>query len=108
MTQSDRSLLGTFFAVWIRYLYNAQYTGEERLSTLSRIFSLLAIIIACLGLLGMVAFSLEQRAKEISIRKVLGANAANILMMFSKKYLILIFIAFLIAVPIVNYLSEIG
>lgn len=62
-------------------------------------FALLAIIISCLGLLGLVAFSTERRTKEIGVRKILGASASSIIALLSKEFLTLILIAFLIAIP---------
>ena len=63
------------------------------------VFALLAIIISCLGLLGLVAFSAERRTKEIGIRKVLGASVASIMALLSKEFLKLIGIALIIAIP---------
>jgi len=70
------------------------------MSRLSVLFATLAIIISCLGLLGLVIFSAEQRIKEIGIRKVLGASARQVVALFSKDFLQLMLIAFLIAVPL--------
>ncbi|MCB0633967.1 MAG: ABC transporter permease, partial [Lewinella sp.] len=66
-------------------------------------FALLAIFISCLGLIGLVTFAAERRAKEIGIRKVLGASVASIFKLLSSDFLRLVFIAFLIAVPISWY-----
>jgi len=70
------------------------------MSRLSVLFATLAIIISCLGLLGLVIFSAEQRIKEIGIRKVLGASARQVVALFSKDFLQLMLIAFLIAAPL--------
>jgi ABC-type antimicrobial peptide transport system permease subunit len=83
--------------------YKNLYNNELIISKLSILFASLAILISCLGLLGLVKFSAEQRTKEIGIRKVLGASLAQIVVIFSKDFLKLIFIAFLIAVPIAWY-----
>lgn len=83
--------------------FNRQYEAEEQLSELSKIFSFLAIFIACIGLLGLVSFTLEQKAKEISIRKVLGASVSGILLMVNRSYAVIILIAFFIAVPLSIY-----
>jgi len=80
--------------------YNKQYKAEQRLSTLSLIFSILTIFISCLGLLGLVMVAVAQRIKEIGIRKVLGASVSGITMLLSKDFLKLIFIAALISFPI--------
>jgi putative ABC transport system permease protein len=63
----------------------------------------MATFIACLGLLGLVAFTAQQRRKEIGMRKVLGASAANIVTLLSKDFLKLIVIGFILAVPITWY-----
>lgn len=83
--------------------YKKMYNSELMISRLSVLFSVLAILISCLGLLGLVMFAAEQRIKEIGIRKVLGASLVQILTLFSKDFLQLIFIAFLIAVPLAWY-----
>ena len=67
-------------------------------------FTALAIIISCLGLYGLAAFTAEQRTKEIGIRKVLGATASNIVMMLTRKFTLLVLIAILVAVPISIYI----
>ncbi len=80
--------------------YQKLYSNEEVISKLSVLFASLAILISCLGLLGLVMFSAEQRVKEIGVRKVLGASASQIFTLFAKDFLQLILIAFLIAAPV--------
>jgi putative ABC transport system permease protein len=80
--------------------YGQMYKGEEKLSSLLWVFTLMAIVVGCMGLFGLAAFSAEQRTKEIGIRKVLGANVFNIVGLLSRSFLILVFIASLIAFPI--------
>ncbi len=80
--------------------FTKMYQAEEKLSTLLWIFTAMAIFIGCLGLFGLAAFAAEQRTKEISIRKVLGASFSNIVFQLSKNFLLLVLIASLIAVPI--------
>jgi putative ABC transport system permease protein len=80
--------------------FNKTYSNEQRMGGISMTFSALAILIACLGLLGLITFAAEQRAKEIGIRKVLGASGVNIVSMLSKDFLKLVFIASLIAIPL--------
>ena len=63
-------------------------------------FSAVAIIIGCLGLYGLVAFAVAQRSREVSIRKILGATFSDIIVIFSKEFLVLITVAFLIAAPV--------
>jgi len=80
--------------------YQKQYETEVRASRLSEYFSCLAIIISCLGLFGLVAFTAQKRQKEIGIRKVVGATVNNITLMLTSDFLKLIFIAVLIAFPL--------
>ncbi len=79
--------------------YKNLYSNELIIAKLSILFASLAILISCLGLLGLVMFSAEQRTKEIGIRKVLGASMGSIVALFSRDFLKLICIAFLIAAP---------
>jgi predicted permease len=80
--------------------YQKQYETETRVSMLSEYFSCLAIIISCLGLFGLVAFTAQKRQKEIGIRKVVGASVNGIAIMLTKDFLKLVFIAVLIAFPL--------
>jgi putative ABC transport system permease protein len=80
--------------------YQKQYETEVRVSTLSEYFSALAILISCLGLFGLVAFTAQKRQKEIGIRKVVGASVNGIAIMLTKDFLKLVFIAILIAFPL--------
>jgi putative ABC transport system permease protein len=80
--------------------YTRLYEEEQRQSSIFTVFSGIAIFIACLGLLGLSAFSINQRVKEIGIRKVLGASIANIIGLISQDFLKLVIIAALIAFPI--------
>lgn len=77
-----------------------QYLAEQTTQKIFTVFSSLAIFIACIGLLGLVAYTTQQRTREISIRKVLGATASNIVNMLSKDFLKLVLIASLIGLPI--------
>lgn len=83
--------------------YNRKFTAEERIGKLARIFAILAIFISCLGLLGLSAYVAEQRTKEIGIRKVLGASIAQVWMMLSKEFVLLIAISCIVATPITLY-----
>lgn len=76
------------------------YQKEQRVGKIAISFSILAILIACLGLFGLVTYAAEQRTKEIGIRKVLGASVSNIVNMLSKDFLKLVLIAMLIAFPL--------
>ncbi|HXL57996.1 MAG TPA: FtsX-like permease family protein, partial [Chitinophagaceae bacterium] len=79
------------------------YKQENQLAQLYKIFAAIAIFLSCLGLYGLASFMAVQRIKEVGIRKVLGASAANIVYLFSKEFIILISIAFLIATPLAWY-----
>lgn len=79
------------------------YEKEEQLMTLIRSFAMVAVIICCLGLYGMVSFMVVQRIKEIGIRKVLGAGIESIVMLFGREFLTLVIIAFFIASPLAWY-----
>jgi putative ABC transport system permease protein len=80
--------------------FNNLYRAEQRMGRISLTFSLLAILIACLGLFGLVAYAAEQRTKEIGIRKVLGATVSNITTMLSVDFLKLVSISAVIAFPL--------
>ena len=75
------------------------YAGEQRTGRLFSSFASLSILIACLGLFGLAAFTTEQRAREIGIRKVLGASVQQVLLLVTKELLLLIGVAFVLAVP---------
>lgn len=79
--------------------FNRLYQLENQLGSMLSVFTFLSIFIACLGLLGLIAYTIEQRTKEIGIRKVLGASVAGIVSLLAKDYLKLVGIAFLIAAP---------
>src|SRR5690606_1910250 len=82
------------------------YDGTRRMSTLLIIFSSIAIFIGCLGLYGLISFMAAQKEKEIGVRKVLGASAGQILYIFSKEFVILLFIAFVLASPLAGYIMS--
>jgi putative ABC transport system permease protein len=80
-----------------------QYQAEQKQGSLLFVFTLLAIIIACLGLFGLVTFTAEQRVKEIGIRKVLGAGLSDIVLLLSKDLIRLVIVATIISVPLAWY-----
>lgn len=86
--------------------YAKLYESEAIVSKLSNVFAVLAIMISCLGLLGLAMFSAEQRTKEIGIRKVLGASVQSIITLFSKEFVQLVLVSFVIATPIAWYLMN--
>jgi ABC-type antimicrobial peptide transport system permease subunit len=79
---------------------DAYYKSEIRLFSLFKIFSVLAMLISCLGLWGLITFAAQQRVKEIGIRKILGASVPNLVSMLAKDFIILVGIAIVIAVPL--------
>jgi len=81
--------------------YNEQYLAEQQLAKIFSYFAMLAIIIAVLGLFGLSSFTIQQRIKEIGIRKVLGASVSQLVTMMSTNFTKLILIAFFLATPIV-------
>ena len=83
--------------------FNNQFEADERRGMIFTLFSVLTIIIACLGLYGLASYTVEQRKSEIGIRKVLGANINNIIILISREFMILIGIAILIAFPVSYY-----
>jgi putative ABC transport system permease protein len=79
------------------------YQGEQRMSVLLSIFTSIAIFIGCLGLLGLATFMANQKTKEIGVRKVLGASVESIVIQFTKEYVKLIVIGFVLAAPLAWY-----
>lgn len=79
--------------------FNARFQSEKLIGNLSLIFALLAIIISCLGLFGLSAYTAEQRRKEIGVRKVLGSSVAGIVRLLSQDFMRLVLVAILIAIP---------
>jgi putative ABC transport system permease protein len=76
------------------------------MSQIILIFTILAISIACLGLFGLAAYTAEQRSKEISIRKVMGASMSQVMVLLSKDFTILVMVAFVIATPFAWLFAE--
>ncbi len=87
-------------------LYNETYLAEQKMGNILKIFGVLTIFVACLGLFGLVTFTAEQRIKEIGIRKVLGANISEIVSLLSRDMIVLVGISFLVAFPLANYLMN--
>ncbi len=86
--------------------FQAMYTAENRVSALSRYFAGLAILISCLGLFGLATFTAERRRKEISIRKVLGQSATQVIIMLSSEFAKLVLVSILIALPMAYMLTR--
>ena len=83
--------------------YQALYVAEQRVAILSRYFAGIAIIISCLGLFGLTAFTAQKRQKEIGIRKVIGASVPDMVVLLSKDFLRLVVVAMLIAFPLAGW-----
>jgi len=83
--------------------FNEQFKADEKRGFIFTLFTILAILIACLGLFGLASYMVEQRTKEIGIRKVFGANEGIILRLISKDFLILVTIGIIIAIPVSYY-----
>jgi putative ABC transport system permease protein len=86
--------------------YGFLYKSEQVVQKLSKYFAFLAIFISCLGLLGSVLFTAEQRTREIGIRKVLGASVSSLFGLLSKDFLILVLLAFVIATPLAWWVMD--
>jgi len=82
------------------------YTGEQRIATILRYFTILALFISCLGILGLSSFTAEQRTKEIGIRKVLGASVPGIVVLLSKEFTKWVLFANIIAWPVAYYFMK--
>lgn len=85
---------------------DALYRSEQRMGTLFTVATGMALVVACLGLLGLVAFAAEARAKEIGVRKVLGATPQSIVLLLAQDFLRLVAIAFVIAAPVSWYAAH--
>lgn len=86
--------------------FNSQYKADEKRSQIFTLFSGLTILIACLGLLGLAAFTTEQRTKEIGVRKVVGANVYSLVVLVSKEFFMLVGIGMVLAFPAAWYFTE--
>ena len=88
----------SYFYVDVRF--DDLYREDEKVAELISYFSIIAIVIGVLGLFGLASYTTEQRIKEIGIRKVMGASVTEILLLLSKGFTVLVFIGFLLAIPI--------
>jgi putative ABC transport system permease protein len=87
-------------------IFQADYIHDQREQQMMSAFTAIAIFISCLGLLGLITYTLGQKAREIGIRKVVGASVADIVLLFSRQYVTLIVIANLIAWPLAWYVMN--
>ena len=92
-----------FSYTFLKERFNRQFEADEKRGLIFTLFTILAILIACLGLFGLASYMVEQRTREIGIRKVFGANEGVIIRLISKDFLILVTISIIIAVPVAYY-----
>lgn len=85
---------------------DSQYKADEKRSQIFTVFSALTVVIACLGLLGLAAFTTEQRTKEIGVRKVVGASVGGLVVLVSKEFFLLVFVGMAVAFPAAWYFTE--
>jgi putative ABC transport system permease protein len=85
---------------------DSQYKADEKRSQIFTMFSAMTIVIACLGLLGLAAYTTEQRTKEIGVRKVIGASVNSLVMLVSKEFFLLVLIGTLLAFPAAWYFTN--
>jgi putative ABC transport system permease protein len=95
-----------FEYIFIEDQYKQQYADEKRFAKVVNIFTLLAIIVSCLGLIGLSSYAAVQRTKEIGIRKVLGATVTNILSMLSLDFVKLVAVGIILSIPIAYYFMQ--
>lgn len=95
----------TFNYKFMDQTYQAQYMSEMRVAALSKYFAGLTILISCLGLFGLAAFTAQRRQKEIGIRKIAGATVSHVALLLSKDFLQLVLIAILIAFPLAWWIT---
>jgi putative ABC transport system permease protein len=91
---------------FLDYEYQTLYASEMRVAVLSRYFAGIAIIVSCLGLFGLVAFSVEKRFKEISIRKVLGSSDFQIVYLLSSDFTKIVLASMLISLPVSYFVTK--
>ena len=86
--------------------FNSQYAADQKRGKIFTAFSISTILITCLGLLGLIAFTTQQRQKEISIRKVMGAKAGQLVPLMTKNFVLLVGLSCLIAFPVAWYFMD--
>ncbi|WPP48815.1 ABC transporter permease [Catalinimonas niigatensis] len=115
LSQSIQEIEARWKDVYPEYTFDYQfideeiagfYEGEQKMTTILGIAAMIVIFIGCLGLYGLVTYMAEQKAKEVSVRKVLGASVASIVRLFSVEFIRLIVIAFAVAAPIAYFLMN--
>jgi putative ABC transport system permease protein len=93
----------TFEFTFLNQDFDQLYRSEEKMQSIVGLFTFLAVFIACMGLLGLSAYSAERRIKEIGVRKVLGASVFNIVRLLSKEFFALVLLANIIALPLAYF-----
>jgi ABC-type antimicrobial peptide transport system permease subunit len=115
ISETERAIKATWEKFYPQYVYNRSfldetidnfYREERQMSSMYKIYAMLAILISCLGLYGLVSFMAVQKTKEVGIRKVLGASPGSIVYLFSKEFTLLVIIAFAIAAPAAWYMMS--
>jgi len=86
--------------------FGRMYSTEKRLADLTQVFALLAILVACLGVFGLAAYLAERRAREVGIRKVLGASVSHLMLLLSRSFVFTVLISCIIAVPVAYFLMS--
>jgi putative ABC transport system permease protein len=86
--------------------YKALYSSEEKIQNVLSVFTLLAVIISCIGLMGFTSYVAVKKTKEIGVRKVFGAGIYNIIVLFSRQFVIWIIAACIIAIPVAFYVTN--
>jgi putative ABC transport system permease protein len=112
-TADTKATIGFINSVWNKFVpgypldykfmdetYGAMYQSEEKLGQLLWIFTIMAIVVGCMGLFALAAFSAEQRTKEIGVRKVLGASVLSIMGLLSKRFVLLVLLSVVLAFPV--------
>jgi len=94
-----------FESIYVDDHYKAQYRADDHFKTLNLAFTIIGVLVACFGLLGLIIIAVGRRTKEISIRKTLGASVQSIFILLSREFFKLVFIAILIAAPIAYYVG---
>lgn len=87
-------------------VFQTQYDSEKRFRNLFTSFTAVALVVACLGLIGLASYLLNQKNKEVSIRKVLGAKNSSLFLTLNKEYLVISIISFLVTLPLIIYLMQ--
>ena len=93
-----------FTYTWLKDEVSALYENDRRIVTVYSVFALIAIVVSALGLLGISLFDIRQRYREIGIRKVNGARLRDLIPLLSRKYAVVLGLAFVVAVPVAYYI----